>query len=340
MTGRPRSVGQSRAAAIVPARRSSVTSAPRGLHIAQPPKVFAIARKAHNFNMAQGSSGLVDYASSSTSTEEENRSDFQWFPEEPRSPVPSEPVCLVTSSCSDNTCTDASLRPDCPTSGSEESDPQPHQSATKAVLADGPPPEEVLTVNSSTEEEAQGRETPGATAEQPQSSDDTQSPTDAGGMSDSDTSNATSPPSALLVDSSSQDEKPPAKLARLQIPRRGAQGRGAYALQRDQLTPELEDMLARSRAFFTKPHSLQRPGGPVTKSTYSKAEERIMCKYRSSFRCCLGSLHSCRRRHVRTGRFPSSRFLSWPGPARDSFNLSIVALYVGFLQKWWGERSR
>lgn len=242
--------------------------------------------------MAQASSGLVDYGSTS---EEDNWSDFE-SPEEPELPLPPEPACLRTSRWSDNT--DASLPPDCPTSGGEQSDSQLDQSAQ---VADGPTPE-VLTVNSSTEEEGEGPQTgeTGATQasacrpEQQLSDDDTQSPTDAGGSSDSETSNARSPPSALLVHSSSEDEKPPAKRPRLQISRRGAQGRGAYALQLHQLTPELHDLLARSRAFFTKPHSLQRPGGPVTTSTYSKAEERILCK---SLRCL--SLHSCRRRHVR-----------------------------------------
>ena len=192
-------------------------------------------------------------------------------------PLLSEPACLSMSRWSYNT--DASLSPDCPTSGLEQSDSQLDQSAQ---VPDGPPPE-VLTVNSSTEEEGEGPET---AATQPshrrpgqrRSKDDTQSPTDAGDSSDSETSSARSPPSALLVHSSSEDEKPPAKRPRLQTSSRGAQGRGAYALQLHQLTPELQDLLARSRAFFTKPHSLQRPGGPVTTSTYSKAEERILCK--------------------------------------------------------------
>ena len=65
---------------------------------------------------------------------------------------------------------------------------------------------------------------------------------------------------------------------RLQTSRHGAQGRGTYALKFHQLMAEMWELLARSRAFFTKPHSLQRPGRPVTMSTYSKAEERILCK--------------------------------------------------------------
>ena len=99
-----------------------------------------------------------------------------------------------------------------------------------------------------------------------------------GDSSDSETSNARSPPSPLLVHSSSEDEKPPTKSPRLQTSSHGAKGRGAYALQLHQLTPELQDLLARSRAFFTKPHFLQRPGRPVTTSTYSKAQERILYK--------------------------------------------------------------
>ena len=77
---------------------------------------------------------------------------------------------------------------------------------------------------------------------------------------------------------------------RLQTSRHGAQGRGTYALKFNQLMAEMWELLARSRAFFTKPHSLQRPGRPVTMSTYSKAEERILCK---SLHCLSLSLHSC-----------------------------------------------
>ena len=93
--------------------------------------------------MAQATSGLVDYGSMS---EEDNWSDFE-SPEEPGLPLPSEPACLGMSHWSYNT--DASLLPDCPTRGSEQSDSQLGQSAQ---VLDGPPPE-VLTVNSSTEGE-------------------------------------------------------------------------------------------------------------------------------------------------------------------------------------------
>ena len=96
--------------------------------------------------MNQATSGLVDYGFTS---EEDNWSDFK-SPEEPELTLPSKPACLGMSRWSYNT--DASLSPDCPTNGSEQSDSQLNQSAQ---VPDGPPPE-VLTVNSSIEEEGEG----------------------------------------------------------------------------------------------------------------------------------------------------------------------------------------
>ena len=99
--------------------------------------------------MAQATSGLVDYGFTS---EEDNWSDFE-SPEEPKLPLPSELACLGMSRWSCNT--DTSLSPDCPTSSSEQTDSQLDQSAQ---VLDGLP-QEVLTVNSSTEEEGEGPET-------------------------------------------------------------------------------------------------------------------------------------------------------------------------------------
>ena len=89
-----------------------------------------------------------------------------------------------------------------------------------------------------------------------------QSPTDTADSSDSENSGSQdegpaeydgrSPCLPVLVDSSSE-EKPPTKRPRLQISSRGAWGRRAYALKFHQLMPELRDLLARSRAFVTKP---------------------------------------------------------------------------------------
>ena len=148
-----------------------------------------------------------------------------------------------------------------------------------------------------------------------------------GVSSDSETSNARSPPSALLVHSSSEDEKPPAKRPQLQTSSRGAKGRGAYVVQLHQLTLELQDLLARSTAFFTKPHSLQCPGRPVRTSTYSKAQERILCK---------------------SPRLPEFTFL-WKAPRSAGrtgegviiFNCPLflsLAGYLGFIQRHlWGQ---
>ena len=261
--------------------------------IARPPKSAWNRQKTDkesSFNMAQATSGLVDYG---TTSEEDNFSDFESTDVEgPGSPLPAETACLGMS----RWCSDAWLSPDDrPTSGREQSDSELHQSPQVHA---GPSPE-VLTINSSTQEEPETAH--GGQARQPSAcrreDQQTHGPSDAGDTSDSDSSNSTSPrpPSPVLVHSSSQeeDQKPATKRPRLQTSARGAQGRGAYALKSHQLTPELRDLLARSRAFFTKPHSLQRPGGPVSTSTYSKAEERILCK---SLRCL--SLPSCRRRHV------------------------------------------
>lgn len=222
--------------------------------------------------MAQATSGLVDYGSTS---EEDNFSDLEW-PEAPESP-------LSASLGMSRWYSNASLPlPDFrSTSGSEQSDSELDQSAQ---AADSGPSPEVLTIDSSSEEEEPGeaRQLPARRpGQQQQSEDDTESPTDAGDSSDSHNSKIRSASPPLLLRSSSeevQEPQPPSKRPRLQISGRGAGGRGAYALKFHQLTPGLRDLLTRSRAFFTKPHSLQRPGGPVTISTYSKAEERILCK--------------------------------------------------------------
>ena len=234
--------------------------------------------------MAQNTSVLVDYEATS---EEDNFSDF-----ESRggldSPLPASSLRMPRWS------SNTSLSSDCATSNSEQSDSV--QLNESAQVPDGPSPE-MLEVNSSTEEEGEGGTTQLSTCRQEE--DDVQSPTDTADSSDSENSgsqdegpaeyNGRSPRSPVLVDSSSEEEKPPTKSPRLQISSRGARGRGAYALKFHQLTPEMRALLARSRAFFTKPHSLQRPGGPVTISTYSKAEERILCKFFLRY----VSLHTC-----------------------------------------------
>ena len=278
-------------AAIVPSsfgptRGSSGTFTPSRL-IAQPPKVPENGQ-GEKFKMAAATSALVDYGSTS---EEDNFSDSEWREGPELLALPPASASLGMSRWS----SDASLSPDCPTNGWEQSDSPLHQSAR---APDHPSPES-LTVNSSSEGEAEGdgeaTQQFSACRQGQQSEDDhTQSPTDAAdSSSDSDNSNGRRPRWPLPMHSSTEEQKPASKRPRLQTSRRGAQGRGAYALKLHQLTAEMRELLARSRAFFTKPHSLQRPGGPVGMSTYSKAEERILCKSPRGL-----SLHACRRRHV------------------------------------------
>ena len=213
--------------------------------------------------MAQATSGLVDYG---TTSEEDNLSDLE-LPEAPESSLlPPASASLGMSRWSSN----ASLSPDCPTNGWEHSRSQLHQSA-QATDRSWP---ELLTVDSSSEGEAEGdgearQPFSGCRQEERSADDDTQSATDAGNSSSA---------SDDFNGSSIEEEKPAGKRPRLQTSRRGAQGRGAYALKLHQLTAEMRELLVRCRAFFTKPHSLQRAGGPLTATTYSKAEERILCK--------------------------------------------------------------
>lgn len=55
--------------------------------------------------------------------------------------------------------------------------------------------------------------------------------------------------------------------------------RKPYSLQKKDLPPELARFLGDAKYFFTRPHSLERHGQHVANSTYTKAEERILCEY-------------------------------------------------------------
>jgi len=55
--------------------------------------------------------------------------------------------------------------------------------------------------------------------------------------------------------------------------------RKPYSLQKKDLPPELARFLGDAKHFFTRPHSLERHGQHVANSTYTKAEERILCEY-------------------------------------------------------------
>ena len=52
-----------------------------------------------------------------------------------------------------------------------------------------------------------------------------------------------------------------------------------YAMQKKDLPPELARFLQETKYFFTRPHSLERHGQRVSNTTYTKAEERILCEY-------------------------------------------------------------
>ena len=223
--------------------------------------------------MAQPTSALVDYGA--TSSEDDNFSDLESPDRALGSPLAASSPRLPRWSSNESLVSPS----DCSISSPEQSDRQVDEIAQ---AADGPWPE-VLTVRSSTDEEEEVRETTQPSRVRRQEEEgERNTPTD-GEDSDSENSDqqqdagGAAPP--VLVHSSSEEEKPAAKRARLQVTSRGAQGRGAYAMKFRQLTPEMRELLARYRAFFTKPHSLQRPGGPVAVSTYSKAEERILCKF-------------------------------------------------------------
>lgn len=55
--------------------------------------------------------------------------------------------------------------------------------------------------------------------------------------------------------------------------------RKPYALRMEDLPNGLKQFLNEARSFFTRPHSLERHGQHVAISTYSKAEERVLCEY-------------------------------------------------------------
>ena len=287
--GRPRlGVDQSRAVAIVPSAcpwdRTRATQFSY-FHTSRRNLLESPKNGQAALNMARPkTSGLVDYEVTS-SEEDEHSSDLE---------SPDGSPLAASSTRRPRWSSNESLSPsDCPVISSSEQSQLQLQEIGQAP--DGPSPE-VLAVESSSDEEQEVRETtqPSACRQEelkeedeveeggrqtPSAGEDSDSQDE--GLAEQDGAAAALP---VLVQSSSEEEEeeeklPAAKRAPLQVASRGAQGRGAYALKFRQLTPELRDLLARSRAFFTKPHSLQRPGGPVAMSTYSKAEERILCKF-------------------------------------------------------------
>ena len=217
--------------------------------------------------MAQPTSALVDYGA--TSSEDDNFSDLESPDRALGSPLAASSPRLPGWSSNESLVSPS----DCSISSPEQSE---------IAQASGGRSPEVLTVASSTDEEEEaGEATQPSPVRRQEEEGERNTPAD-GEDSDSENSDqqdAGGAAPSVLVHSSSEEEKPAAKRARLQVTSRGAQGRGAYAMKFRQLTPEIRDLLARSRAFFTKPHSRQRPGGPVAVSTYSKAEERILCKF-------------------------------------------------------------
>ena len=59
--------------------------------------------------------------------------------------------------------------------------------------------------------------------------------------------------------------------------------RAAYALRLTDLPPNLEGFMKETKSFFTRPHSLERPGQKLATSTFEKTEERVLCEYRSFY---------------------------------------------------------
>ena len=235
--------------------------------------------------MAQPTSALVDYGA--TSSEDDNFSDLESRDRALGSPLVASSPLLPRWSSNKSLVSPS----DCSISSSEQSDQQLDEISQ---AADGVPLPEVLTVGSSADEEEEVRETTQPSHVRRQEEGERHTPTNG---EDSDSENSDQGPaeqdargaaSPVLVHSSSEEEKPAAKRARLQVTSRGAQGRGAYAMKFHQWTPEMRDLLPRSRAFFTKPHSLQQSGGPVAVFTYSKAKERILCKF---VRCVSLHIH-------------------------------------------------
>ena len=253
--------------------------------------------------MAQPTSALVDYGA--TSSEDDNFSDLESRDRALGSPLAASSPRLPRWSSNESLVSPS----DCSISSPEQSDRQVDEIAQ---AADGPWPE-VLTVRSSTDEEEEVRETTQPSRVRWQEEEgERNTPTD-GEDSDSENSDqqdagGEAPP--VLVHSSSEEEKPAAKRARLQVTSRRAQGRGAYAMKFRQLTPEMRDLLTRSRAFFTKPHSLQRPGGPVAVSTYSKAEERISVSFSAASVCVYMCLLQAERPAWRCDNFGGRFFFN------------------------------
>lgn len=57
--------------------------------------------------------------------------------------------------------------------------------------------------------------------------------------------------------------------------------RKAYALKENQLPRPLREFLRETASFFTRPVNLERQKAAVSTTTYNKAQERILCEYRS-----------------------------------------------------------
>lgn len=51
-----------------------------------------------------------------------------------------------------------------------------------------------------------------------------------------------------------------------------------YSLNMQEVPTELRHFMAKTKRFYTKPHSLERLAPCVATSTYAKAEERMLCK--------------------------------------------------------------
>ena len=62
--------------------------------------------------------------------------------------------------------------------------------------------------------------------------------------------------------------------------------RVAYALRLTDLPPNLQTFMKETKSFFTRPHSLERHGQGLAASTFGKAEERVLCEYRSFYIIC------------------------------------------------------
>lgn len=111
-------------------------------------------------------------------------------------------------------------------------------------------------------------------------SEDSDPSPDSSSSRDSDSPDTVRPPNKALSKSvdtvihiSSSDGEMESQAEPTQSPKK------PYAARIDELPKELRAFLAEAMRFFTRPHSLERSSQQVALSTYTKAQERVLCEY-------------------------------------------------------------